>query len=350
MTAVDIGGRLVGPGQPCFVIAEAGVNHNGSTESALELVEGARRAGADCVKFQTFSAERVATGDAEKAPYQQVTTSRAGSQIDMLRELQLPSEAWSKIKDACVESGIMFLSTPVNREDVDFLDRLGVAAYKIASFQIVEPDFLASVARKGKPLLVSTGMATLAEVDLAVRTIRDAGNDQIVLLQCTTNYPSPVEDANLRALNVLRDGFGVPVGYSDHTDTPACCVAAVALGAVVLEKHITLDKSLPGPDHSASADPAEFRHLVDLVRQVESALGTGRKEPSETELANRPYMRRSVVAGVAIPAGALISPEMLTVKRPGTGISPAQIDEVSGARARVAISVDSVIHWHDIER
>ncbi len=341
---------MIGSGHPVFVIAEAGVNHNGKKDLALALVEAAHKAGADCVKFQTFSAGSVAIGQAEKAPYQRATTRSAGSQIDMIKTLELPRDAYPEIQAACDALGLVFLSTPCNPEDVDFLEALGVIAYKVASFQIVELDFLAHVARKAKPIFLATGMATLAEVDRAVQTIRDAGNNQLVLLQCTTNYPSRVEDANLGVLQVLRESFKVHVGYSDHTETPACCVAAAALGAVVLEKHLTLDKSLSGPDHQASADPAEFRRLVDLVRQAEAALGTGLKQPTAAELVNLPYMRRSIVAQTTIPAGAILTAEMLACKRPGTGISPARLDEVIGTRARVVINPDHIIQWTDVER
>ena len=350
MNTINIGRRSIGVDQSCFVIAEAGVNHNGRTDLALALIQAARVAGADCVKFQTFSAERVANSRVEKAPYQRATTGAGGSQVDMLKALELPDNAYPEILAACHEAGLEFLSTPYGPEDADFLEKLGVQAYKIASAQIVELDFLSHIASKQQPILLSTGMATLAEVDQAVRTIRKAGNERLVLLQCTTNYPSRVEDANLRVLHVLREGFGVQVGYSDHTETPACCIAAVALGAVVVEKHLTLDKSMPGPDHAASADPAEFRELVDLLRQVEVARGSGRKEPTAAELVNRPFMRRSIVARTVIPAGAVLTSNLLTFKRPGTGISPARLEEVVGTHARVAIDSDQLIEWHDIDR
>ncbi|OFV91962.1 MAG: hypothetical protein A3H95_15990 [Acidobacteria bacterium RIFCSPLOWO2_02_FULL_64_15] len=347
---LDLGGAVVGTGRPCFVIAEAGVNHNGRKELALALVEAAHKADADAIKFQTFSADRVAIRAAERAPYQKTSTGSGESQIEMLRALELPRDAYMEIVAACRDLGLVFLSSPAGPDDVDFLEGLGVAAHKIPSCYIVELDLLSYVARTRKPILVSTGMATLAEVDQAVRTIRQGGNEQLVLLQCTTNYPSRVEDANLRVLPVLRDTFDVHVGYSDHTETPACCVAAVALGAVVIEKHLTLDKALPGPDHQASADPDEFRHLVDLIRQAEVALGTGRKEPSPAEVTNRSYMRRSIVSRAPITAGAVLTSDVLTFKRPGTGISPARLDEVIGARAKVAMDSDHIIQWRDIER
>jgi N,N'-diacetyllegionaminate synthase len=341
--------KVIGPHRPVFIVAEAGVNHNGDPGLAIRLVEIARQAGADCVKFQTFSADRIATRGAEKAPYQRVTTRSGGSQIDMLKSLELPVDAYPGILEACRSAGLVFLSTPYAPEDADFLHDLGAPAFKVASAQIVELSFLEHLARKGRPILLSTGMATLSEVDEAVRAIRSAGNDDIVLLQCTTNYPSPVEDANLRAIRTLSESFGALVGYSDHTTTAACCTAAAALGAVVIEKHLTLDKSLPGPDHAASSDPAEFRQMVESVRQVERALGTGRKEPSARERENLPHMRRSIVARTAIRAGTVLTPDLLAFKRPASGISPARLADIAGRRIRVDLEPDSFIRWGDLE-
>jgi len=346
---VFLADRVIGPDRPVFIVAEVGVNHNGDPDLALRLVDIARQAGADCVKFQTFSAERVATRSAEKAPYQRVTTRSAGSQLDMLKHLELPADAYPRILEACHSAGLVFLSTPYSPEDADFLHGLGAPAYKVASAQIVELSFLEHVARKGKPILLSTGMATLSEVDEAVRAIRGVGNEDIVLLQCTTNYPSSVDDANLRAIRTLGGSCAAHVGYSDHTTTAACCIAAAALGAVVIEKHLTLDKSLPGPDHAASSDPAEFRQMVESVRQVERALGTGRKEPSTAERVNLPHMRRSIVARVAIRAGTVVTPDLLAFKRPASGISPVRLPDVVGTRVRCDLEPDSFIRWGDLE-
>lgn len=350
LAPIDFGERRVGSGQPVFVIAEAGVNHNGRIDLALKLVEAAHQAGADCVKFQTFSAERVAIGSAGRAPYQIETTRSTASQHSMLKALELPVEAYPELLAACREHGLVFLSTPYSTEDAAFLDTLDVSAFKVASAQIVELSFLADLARTKKPIVLSTGMATLGEIDVAVQAIRAEGNESIVLLQCTTNYPSRVDDANLRVLDVLRDSFGVHVGYSDHTESPACCVAAVALGAVVIEKHLTLDKNLAGPDHQASADPREFRELVDLVRQTERAMGSSRKEPTAAEAANRPYMRRSIVARVPIERGTVVTADMIAFKRPGTGISPARFAEVVGSKTRAALEPDHIFEWSDLER
>ena len=342
-SSTELWNRLAGSGQGVFVIAEVGVNHNGDEEVAKTLIRQAKACGADCVKFQTFKADRIAVRNAPKADYQLQTTDPVESQIEMLRKLELPESAYGPLLNACEEEGIAFLSTPYSVEDVDFLDALGVAAFKVASGQVVEPSFLRHVASRGKPVILSTGMATLAEVDDAVRVLRDAGNSHIVVLQCTTNYPSRPEDANLRAMVTMRQALGVHVGYSDHTQTDTACVAAVALGACVIEKHFTLDKRLPGPDQSSSADPAEFQRLVSVIREVEAVLGSALKEPAVPERRNATAMRRSVASATPIPAGTVIEERMLTCKRPGTGIAPARLREVVGRVAKRDIPADALI-------
>jgi N-acetylneuraminate synthase/N,N'-diacetyllegionaminate synthase len=342
LSSAGLWSRLIS-GDRVFVIAEAGVNHNGSVDAAMALVNAAKRSGADCVKFQTFGAERIAVGDAPKADYQLKTTSRGESQLAMLKQLELPESAYPDIMAACADEDIAFLSTPYGVEDADLLDRHGATAFKVASGQIVEPAFLRDLAGRGKPLIVSTGMATLAEVGRAVGIVRAAGNDRIALLQCTTNYPSPIEDANLRAMVTMRDAFGVTVGYSDHTQTNTACVAAVSLGARIIEKHFTLDKGLPGPDQSSSADPEEFARLVTAIRETEAALGSALKEPVAAERRNALAMRRSLVSAQPIPAGAVIQERMLSCKRPGTGLAPSQIDDVVGRIARRDIPADVLI-------
>lgn len=345
MRAIRIGSRMIGPGEPCFIVAEAGVNHNGDVGLARELVRAARDARADCVKFQTFKAERLVTAAAPKAKYQLEVTDRSESQLEMLRKLELGVEAHKEIMALCRELNIRFLSTPHGKEDIELLEQIGVTAYKTASMEVVEPAFLRAVASKGKPMFVSTGMATLAEVEEAVRVIRETGNDQFALLQCTTSYPSRTEDANLRAIPAMASAFGTIMGYSDHTQTETACLVAVALGASVIEKHLTLDKTLPGPDHSSSADPREFKHLVAGIRAAESALGSGRKEPCEAEIANMLGMRRSLVASRPIGSGEVIGEEMLTFKRPATGLKPALLAEVVGRVATRDIAPDEIITW-----
>lgn len=331
---IHIGNRTIGEGNPCFVIAEAGVNHNGDPALALELVRAVKRTGADCIKFQTFSAERVAMSDAPKANYQHRTTPSNESQLQMLKALELPASAYPSLLAACEEEDILFLSTPYNEEDADMLDALGVSAFKIASLSIVEPLFLRHVAKKGKPIILSSGMATMEEVEAAMKEIRDAGNDQIVLLQCTTDYPAQPSDVNLRAMQTMGKRCATLIGYSDHTQTDTACIVSIALGARVIEKHFTLDKTLPGPDHTSSADPQEFTRLVSCIREAESELGTGEKVPCEAEVRNTPGMRRSIVAKNLIPKGTVLTADMLTWKRPGTGILPSQYDKVVGTTAR----------------
>ena len=346
---VTIGTRQVA-GPPCYVIAEIGVNHNGSLSRAKELVMAARRAGADCAKFQTFRADSLATPAALKAPYQQRTTGAAESQLDMLKRLELSPDAQRELVAFCAEQGIEFLSTPYGEDDARLLAGLGVKAFKIPSALIVEPDFLRFVAEFGKPLILSTGMSSLVEVREAVNAVRNAGNSQVILLQCTTEYPTNIGDANLRVMETLGNAFGVPVGFSDHTRLSTAAIVAAGLGASVIEKHLTLDKSLDGPDHAASADPQEFSELVAAIRDAERALGRSDKEPTAAERANMVSMRRSVVARLPIRAGVLLDASMLTTKRPATGIPPRDLAQVIGARARVDIAADAPLEWSMLER
>ncbi len=327
-------------GHPLF-IAEAGVNHNGSVEMAIELVWAAKRAGADCVKFQTFRASEVAAMNAPKADYQLRTTDRSQSQIAMLKALELPDEAWPQIMAACADAELTFLSTPYGPRDVELLEGLGVAAYKVASGQIVELPFLRRIARTGKPILLSTGMATLAEVAMAVETISAARPNGIVvgaadmfppltLLQCTTDYPSRIEDANVAAIPTMARAFGLPVGYSDHTEDAIASVAAAALGARVFEKHFTLDRTLPGPDQSSSVQPEQFADYVLTISRAIAALGSGWKQPSERERCNLPNMRRGCVAARDLPAGTVLSEDDIGFRRPLRGIAAADVDMLLG--------------------
>ncbi len=329
----------------CYIIAEAGVNHNGSVERARDLVIAAKKAGADAVKFQTFKAERVALAGAAKAQYQLENTDPGESQIEMLRKLELPAEAHASLIALCREQGIDFLSTPYNEEDIDLLAGLGVTAFKFASIHVFEPALLRAAAHLGRPIILSTGMTTLADIDLAVRAIRAAGDPPLTLMQCTTNYPSRIEDANLRAITTMRAAFGLPVGYSDHTQSTTCCVAAIALGATTIEKHFTLDRSLPGPDHTSAAEPSEFASLVAQIRETEAALGSGRKEPCAAEIGNAGAMRRSIVARRLIAKGERITADMLTCKRPASGLSPQLIDSLLGRAATRDIAADAPLHF-----
>lgn len=316
--------------QKVFIIAEAGVNHNGSLEMALQLVDKAVEIGADCVKFQTFKAEQIVTATSPKASYQLEVTDRQESQFEMLKKLELDRDAFKTIKDYCDKKGIRFLSTPYNPEDADLLNSIGVDGFKIASGQLVETPFLEYVAKFGRQMIISTGMATMEEVREAVQAIRTAGNDDIIVLQCNTDYPSKISDTNIRAMLTMRDELKVRVGYSDHVPNNYACYAAVALGAEVIEKHFTLDNHLPGPDHSSSLEPEAFRELIDGVRNIEQCLGSGVKVPSEAEKRNTFGMRRSLVARTDLKKGTVLTAADLGFKRPANGLSPKFLPKVIG--------------------
>jgi N,N'-diacetyllegionaminate synthase len=341
----EIAGRSVGSGAPCFIIAEAGVNHNGDLARALELVDGAAAARADAVKFQTFDADRLATHDAPKAQYQLETTGGAESQRDMLRRLQLSPDDHRALIARCAQGGIVFLSTPFDEESADLLASLGVPAYKTPSGELTNLPYLAHVARLGKPVIASTGMATLAEVESAVETLASNGCRELALLQCVSNYPAAPADVNLRAMETLERTFGVPVGYSDHTDGLTIALAAAARGAAVIEKHFTLDRSLPGPDHRASLEPGELETLVRGIRTIESALGDGRKEPAASERDTAAVARKSLVTACDIAPGERLTEAHVVAKRPGTGLAPALRDRVIGRSARVAIAAGTLLEW-----
>ena len=344
-----IGKKKVGPGRPVFIIAEAGVNHNGSLKEAFRLVEAAKAAGADAVKFQTYRTEELVTADAPKAAYQQKNT-RAGSQFEMLKRLELSEADFKKLFDHCRQRKILFLSSPFDGPSAVFLDRLGVAAFKISSSELTNHLLLAQVAGCGKPVILSTGMASLAEVRSAVKVIFSAGNRKLILLHCTSNYPTAAGDVNLRAMKTLADEFALPAGFSDHTEGIAVSIAAAALGAAVLEKHFTLDKKAAGPDHQASLDPVELGALVRAVRQVEAALGDGRKRPTVSELPVRAVARKSIVAAADLEPGTKLSTALLKLKRPGTGLAPELLPKLVGRIAKAAIAKDEMITWRKVAR
>jgi len=325
--------RLIDPDRPCFIIAEAGVNHNGRLETGLALVEAAARAGADAVKFQTFKAERLAGPLAPKAPYQARTTGGAESQQEMLQRLELGRSEHEALLAKCGEEGIEFMSTPFDEPSADLLEGLGVALYKLPSGELTNLAFLAHVARKGKPMILSTGMADLSEVEAAVESVRAAGNPPLVLLHCLSAYPAKPEEVNLRAMETMARAFGLPVGFSDHSLGLEIALAARALGARVIEKHFTLDRTMEGPDHAASLEPAELAALVRGIRKVEAALGHGRKEPAPSEAETAAVVRKSLVAARDIPAGTALTPEMVALKRPGTGLPPGMGPRIVGRTA-----------------
>jgi N,N'-diacetyllegionaminate synthase len=342
---IEIGGRKVGAEQPCLVIAEAGVNHNGEVALAHQLVDAAVQAGADAVKFQTFQADRLVTRAAPKAGYQRQATDLAESQLAMLRRLELSPEAHRELLAHCRERGILFLSTPYEEASADFLEALGVPAFKLPSGEITNLPFLAHVARKGRPLIVSTGMSSLGEVEAAVRGIRTAGNTAFALLHCVSDYPANPAEANLRAMHTLAAAFGVPVGFSDHTPGNEVALAAVALGACVIEKHFTLDRSLPGPDHQASLEPGELGSLVRGIRTVEAALGHGAKEATAGERDTAAAARKSLVAACDIAAGTVLTEAHIATMRPGTGLPPAFRPYLLGRTTRVSIPAGAVFEW-----
>lgn len=344
-----IGGRDVGPGEPVFVIAEAGVNHNGDVALAYKLVEAAHDAAVDSVKFQTFKAERVVTPKAPKAPYQLETTDPGESQIAMLRALELDERAYPKLMEECRARGLVFMSTPYNEEDIDFLVSLDVPALKLASIHAAEPSLLRAAAATGRPLILSTGMCTMAEVKNAVEVVHGAGNHNLIVLQCTTNYPSALEDANLRAMVTMRDELGIRIGYSDHTQTSTACIAAVAMGACVIEKHFTLDKTMPGPDQPTSLEPLEMRELVITLRATEMALGSGVKTPAASEARNMEGMRRGIVARHNIKKGHVFTASDLILKRPLSGIPPSAWDKVIGSVAAQDVKAGNALAWADLE-
>jgi len=317
------------------IIAEAGVNHNGDPDRAMAMVEAAARAGADVVKFQTFTADKVIAAGTPKAAYQKRTTGTEESQLEMARRLELPAEAFRALAEHCRRCGIGFLSTPFDADSVDLLLEIGVGILKIPSGEITNLPLLRKIGSAGKEVLLSTGMATLGEIEEALVILEDCGltRDRITVLHCCTEYPAPFEAVNLAAMDTIRRAFQVRVGYSDHTPGITVAIAAAARGATVIEKHFTLDKALPGPDHAASLSPDELADLVRAVRQVEAALGDGIKRPHPAEAANRLLVRRSIVAARPIRKGELLTEENLTTKRPGTGLSPMLWDSVLGTRA-----------------
>lgn len=336
------GGRTIGPGHPCFIIAEAGVNHNGDIALAKQLIDVAVHAQADAVKFQSFRTEQLVTPTAPKARYQ-AADGREESQFAMLRRLELSATAHRELRDYCQMQGIMFLSTPFEETSADLLEALGVPAFKIPSGELTNWPFLQHLARKGKPLILSTGMSSLREVEDAVRIIHQTSNTPLVLLHCVSSYPADPADANLRAMQMMGATFQVPVGFSDHTPGITVALAAVALGACVIEKHFTLHRALPGPDHRASLEPRELAALVHGIRTVEAALGHGRKEPVASEAETAAVARKSLVAARMIPAGSHITVEAIAVKRPGTGLAPAMADQIVGRRAAQDIPEGAVL-------
>ncbi|MCM1261966.1 MAG: N-acetylneuraminate synthase [Butyrivibrio sp.] len=316
-----------------FIIAEAGDNHNGSIELAFQLIDKAVEAGADCVKFQTFVTEEVISKNAEKADYQKESTGSDGNQYEMVKKLELSFEQFRRLQLYAKEKKIIFLSTPFDIPSVEFLYSIEIPCFKIPSGEITNFPYLVKIAETGKDVIMSTGMAELEEIDTAVRVLREHGSGSISLLHCNTEYPTPIEDVNLRAMLTLKERYGVKVGYSDHTLGIEVPIAAAALGAEIIEKHFTLDHNMEGPDHKASLEPDELKAMVTGIRKIEKALGNGIKTASPSEKKNIDIARKSIVARRNIKKGEILSEENLAVKRPGNGISPMKWERVIGTNA-----------------
>lgn len=337
-----------------FIIAEAGVNHNGNMNTAIKLIDMAKKAGADAIKFQTFKSERLVTRSTPKAKYQKANTGSGESQLEMLKRLELTSDNFKRLFSYCRKKNIIFMSTPFDEKSVDMLDRLGMGIFKIPSGEITNKPLIQHIAGKNKPVILSTGMSYLSEVEKAVRWIyeiwnKSGFNQQLTLLHCVSNYPAHAADVNLYAMNTLKAAFGLSVGYSDHTQGIEIPIAAVAIGAKAIEKHFTLDKNMKGPDHKASLEPDELKAMIKAIRNVEKAMGDGIKRPTEKEEEIRVIARRSLVAKKNIKKGGVIRSGDIIIKRHGNGILPEFKDIIKGMKARKNIIADSVIKWDDLK-
>ncbi|MEP6754339.1 MAG: N-acetylneuraminate synthase [Chthonomonadales bacterium] len=330
-------------GNRCLIIAEAGCNHNGSEEIAIQLVDAARETGADAVKFQAFNTEALVTQIAPQAKYQSTNTGVIESQFDMIKRLELSADAHARIAAYCGQVGITYLCTPFDEGSADMLFELGITAFKLGSGEITSLPLLRHIGYLSLPILLSTGMSWISEVEEAVRAVRETGNNDIALLHCVSNYPADPADINLRVLKTMELAFGLPVGYSDHTLGNEVAIAAVAVGARCIEKHFTLDRNMEGPDHTASLEPVELRRMIEQIRNVEAAMGHGRKEPAASEADTAAVARKSLVAARDLAAGTLLSTSDFAVKRPGNGLKPALVDLVSGRTLTRSIRQDDLI-------
>ena len=342
-----INNKFIEEKKPCFIIAEAGVNHNGSLKMAKRLIGVAKEAGVDAIKFQTFKTEGVMTRTVAMADYQKKNIGKKETQFEMIKKLELKFKDFISLKKYCDRKKIIFLSTPHSEEAIDFLEPL-IPIYKISSGDLTNLPFLKKIAGKKKPIILSTGMAILEEIEEAVKAVLSI-NKNLTLLHCTTNYPTPLNEVNLRAMLTLKKEFGLPVGYSDHTEGLLIPVMAIALGARVIEKHFTLDKKLPGPDHKTSLNPKELREMVTAVRSAEQALGSSVKKPTEVEKRNKKVARKSIVAKIDIPKGVKITKQMLTIKRPGTGIKPKHLEKIIGKIAKKDFKEDDLIKFKNLK-
>ncbi|MBN2602734.1 MAG: N-acetylneuraminate synthase [Candidatus Thermoplasmatota archaeon] len=348
MNRIQIGKKSIGESYPCFIIAEAGVNHNGKLHIAKKLVDAAVTAGADSVKFQIYTPEQVATKEADLAEYARINIGKDIRQIDLLKKVSLSYKDFAVLKEYCDKNHIVFLATPHSFDAIDYLDDI-IPAFKFGSGDLTNIPALKHAATKHKPLILGTGMATMIEVKDAIFAIRSTGNKCIVALHCTTNYPCPYDEVNLRAMQTMKKKLPCLIGYSDHTLGITVPIMSVALGAVVLEKHLTLDKNLPGPDHKASLEPAEFRQMVTEIRNAEQAMGKAMKKPTSSEKKILGLVRKSIVAKKFIPKGTVISNEMITMKRPGTGLKPSKINNLIGKKTKRNISEDELLKLNMVE-
>lgn len=326
-----------------IIIAEAGVNHNGSFELAKKMVDAAKEAGVDYVKFQTFNPKKLVSQYAEKAEYQKETTGSDETQLQMLQKLTLTEDHFLSLRDYCRKVGIGFISTPFDLDSIAFLETFDMDFWKVPSGEVTNLPYLEAIARTKRKVVMSTGMCDMNEIQDAIEVLEKNGTPEITLLHCNTQYPTPYEHVNLSAMNSIRDALHKEVGYSDHTQGIEVPIAAVAMGATVIEKHFTLDKNMEGPDHKASLNPIELQQMVEAIRNIEQAIGNGLKEPSSSELANMAVARKSIVASRDIKQGEIFSEENLTTKRPGTGISPMKWYEVIGKVAPRDFSEDEII-------
>lgn len=326
-----------------YIIAEAGVNHNGDINLAKELVDMAVFSGVDCIKFQTFISSNIVSKNAEKAEYQKKETGNSESQQDMLKKLELTFDEFIELRDYCSSKNIEFLSTAFDFESINFLHSIGMNKWKIPSGEITNLPYLIKIAKLNQPVILSTGMSDIDEVKAAVKILRENGATDINLLHCTTEYPTPFEDVNLKAMITMAEELGLPFGYSDHTKGIEIPIAATALGATIIEKHFTLDKNMEGPDHKASLEPDELKLMVESIRNIEKALGDGIKKPANSEIKNMVIARKSIIARHKIKEGEMFTEENLTVKRPGSGISPMKWFEVIGTRAKRNFEEDELI-------
>lgn len=346
---IDIGDKTIGMGEPVFIIAEAGVNHNGDIEIAKQLIKVAKEAGADAVKFQTFKTENIILPKAPKSKYHVETIGSEQTWYELLKTQELDRYEHEVLIKYCNDLGIIFLSTPYDSESADLLEQLGIPAFKISSSDANNIPFLSYIAQKDLPIILSTGMCNLEEVRESIEAIRQEGCSDLVLLHCTSNYPAELKNSNLLAITTLKDEFDILVGYSDHTIGYINPVASVALGSVVYEKHFTLDKKMPGPDHRSSLEPDELRQLVKNIRITERVLGSKKKEPTKSEEENLQKLRKSIVVKEDISPGTIIEQRMLAIKRPGTGLPPRYFNTVIGKRTKILLKKDTLIRLEDLE-